>query len=77
MKKQVKPTLQVISMPVVNGKVKINGIHKTNGFGKNLRTFESRFIPRYKTMPEMPIGLPTPTFSESSNKILKERYLKE
>ncbi len=73
--KQNNPTLQVVSMPVVNGKVKTNGVHKTNGFDKNSRSYESRFIPRYKKMPEMPRGLPEPTFSESSNKILKERYL--
>ncbi|MBI2020578.1 ribonucleoside reductase class II [Candidatus Daviesbacteria bacterium] len=42
---------------------------------KNGRSFESRFIPRYKSMPATPKDLPTPTFSEPSNKILKERYL--
>src|SRR3989338_9074647 len=78
MKKQ-KPVLQAITAP------RIHGISKTNGHfngqlkpaGKdiNSRKFEDRFVPRYKKMPELPIGLPEPSFSESSNKILKERYL--
>ncbi len=80
MKKQ-KPVLQLVAIPHtsgkrVNGKVKTNG---HNGHAENLdinsRTFETRFIPRYKKIPEIPSGLPTPSFSESSDKILKERYL--
>lgn len=71
MKSKNKPTLQVVSVPRVYGK----GVRKTNGFGKNGRAFETRFIPRYKVMPTIQDGLPVPTFSESSNKILKERYL--
>lgn len=66
-----RPTLQVVSVPRVHGK----RVRKTNGFGKNGRAFETRFIPRYKVMPIIPDDLPIPTFSESSNKILKERYL--
>lgn len=72
-------TSQIVSMPKVNGKNKTNGEYKTNGktngLSEGARTFETRFIPRYKTIPQMPEGLPEPTFSESSNKILKERYL--
>ncbi|MCL4365609.1 adenosylcobalamin-dependent ribonucleoside-diphosphate reductase [Patescibacteria group bacterium] len=54
---------------------KTNGEYKTNGLSKNGRTFETRFVPRYKKIPSLPSGLPEPTFSESSNKILQERYL--
>ncbi len=75
-KKQTKPVLQVVSMPrVVNGKRKTNGVHKLNGYHKNGRSFETRFVPRYKKMPATPKDLETPSFSESSNKILQERYL--
>ncbi len=70
--KQEKPVLQVIT-PAVSGKAKTNG--KTKSVGINSRTFETRFEPRYAKMPEMPEGLPQPSFSESSYKILKERYL--
>lgn len=84
MKKKTKPTLQVVSMPTVHGKrvhgkKKTNGEHKANGkangLDKNSRDFETRFIPRYKKMSPLPKDLPTLSFSESSNKILKERYL--
>ena len=70
-----KSTLQLVS--VARGKIqkKTNGEHKTNGLDINGRTFGTRFDLRYKKMPQMPEGLPQPTFSESSNKILKERYL--
>ncbi|MBI2086398.1 adenosylcobalamin-dependent ribonucleoside-diphosphate reductase [Candidatus Daviesbacteria bacterium] len=74
MKKQVKPVLQLVSVPKVSEK-KTNGELKPNVQDKNSRTFETRFIPRYKKIPTLPIGLPEPTFSQSSNKILKERYL--
>ena len=87
MTKKQKSVLQVVSMSRVNGKKKIGG--KTNGknghanpdrigangLDVNSRNFEKRFIPRYKKMPDLPTGLPEPTFSESSNKILRERYL--
>ncbi len=73
--KKTNTTLQVVTVSRTSGKKKLNGQHKTNGLDKNSRTFETRFLPRYKKMPEMPAGLPEPTFSESSNKILKERYL--
>ena len=73
-----EPILQVVSVHRPNGTTK----KLTNGhadqvldLGKNSRTFDTRFKPRYKKMPEMPAGLPQPSFSESSNKILKERYL--
>lgn len=70
-----KTTSQIISIPHV-GKQKItNGEQRSNGLNKNGRSFETRFVPRYKTMPEFPGSLPEPTFSESSNKILIERYL--
>ncbi len=69
MAKKKDTTLQVIT-PVTTGKLK-----KTNGHLKGVRSFEDRFIPRYEKMPAMPVGLPEPSFSESSNKILKERYL--
>ncbi len=54
---------------------KTNGVK--NGVLKDVDTrgFANRFEARYKVMPEIPAGLPEPTFSESSNKILKERYL--
>lgn len=70
------PTLQVATMPKMNGKRKTNGSngHATS-LDKNSRSFETRFTPRYKDMPKLPGGLPEPTFSESSNKILTERYL--
>ena len=68
----------MISMPRQH-----SGVKKTNGeanghapvLGVNSRTFNTRFEPRYLKMPPLPLGLPEPTFSESSNKILKERYL--
>ncbi|MDP3732927.1 MAG: ribonucleotide reductase N-terminal alpha domain-containing protein, partial [Candidatus Daviesbacteria bacterium] len=78
--KNIKTTLQVITMPrVYAGRKKTNGVQKTNGkhngLNRNNRSFETRFIPRYKKIPLMPQDLPIPTFSESSNKILLERYL--
>ena len=73
---KTKPTLQVVTMPHLRGrKKKTNGESRANGLGRNSRTFETRFIPRYKKMPQTPKDLETPTFSESSNKILQERYL--
>ncbi len=83
MSKNIQPTLQPVSMPAVQGKKvhgkKTNGHNGHNGHAKvldvNSRTFETRFTPRYKKIPTLPSGLPEPTFSESSNKILKERYL--
>ncbi|MBI4040079.1 adenosylcobalamin-dependent ribonucleoside-diphosphate reductase [Candidatus Daviesbacteria bacterium] len=41
----------------------------------NSRTFETRLEPRYDKIPALPKGLPVPVFSESSQKVLKERYL--
>ena len=80
--KREKPVLQIISVPRSSGHVKkTNGRANpdkigANGFAQPLkRTFETRFEPRYTKMPDMPSGLPEPSFSESSNKILKERYL--
>jgi len=81
--KKQKSVSQVVSMPRVNsprsaggaGGKHTNGIRKTNGHDINSRTFADRFVPRYKKMPELPSGLPEPSFSESSNKILIERYL--
>lgn len=71
--KKNKATLQVVHIPKIHGSRKING--KSNGRDKNGRRFETRFIPRYKEIPPLPGNLPAPTFSESSNKILQERYL--
>lgn len=71
-KQKNTPILQVVTAP------RVNGVKKTNGHAdldKNSRTFETRFEPRYKKMPDLPQDLPEPSFSESSNKILKERYL--
>jgi ribonucleoside-diphosphate reductase alpha chain len=75
------PILQQISAPIAS-------IKKTNGhangqaingqvvdLGINSRSFETRFTPRYEVMPDFPEGLELPHFSESANKILKERYL--
>lgn len=76
-KSHTKPVALQVS-PVLPRAKKGNGLSNGHGNGKlqaNSRTFETRFIPRYKKMPEMPQGLVQPTFSESSNKILKERYL--
>ncbi|MCL5784185.1 MAG: adenosylcobalamin-dependent ribonucleoside-diphosphate reductase, partial [Patescibacteria group bacterium] len=73
--KKTNTTSQIVSVSRTQGKRKTNGEHKTNGLDQSVRTFETRFIPRYKKMPEIPVGLPQPTFSESSNKILQERYL--
>src|SRR3989344_4807379 len=73
--KKTKTTMQVISVPRIRVRRKTNGQIKTNGLDHNGRSFETRFTPRYKKMPPMPKELPEPTFSESSNKILKERYL--
>ena len=73
-----KPVLQIVHIPRVHSVKKVNGQVNglTNGHTKNLkpnsRTFENRFEPRYQKMPDMPSDLETPTFSESSNKILKE-----
>ena len=69
--KKTKPILQVVSAPRIRG----NGHLKTNVLDKSSRTFETRFVPRYKKMPSLPKDLPNPSFSESSNKILIERYL--
>jgi len=71
-----KSVAQVVSVPRIP-KEKTNGL--TNGHtsanDKNSKTFETRFEPRYDKMPEMPADLIQPNFSESANKILKERYL--
>ncbi len=80
MKKQ-KLVLQTVAAPRVhktNGHAnpqnrRANG--KTTNPGGNSRTFETRFLPRYNKIPSLPESLPVPTFSEASNKILKERYL--
>ncbi|TSC88623.1 MAG: ribonucleoside-diphosphate reductase alpha chain [Microgenomates group bacterium Gr01-1014_7] len=71
---------QVVAMPRIYGKSKTNGkpnpdLIGANGHDETARTFETRFMPRYKKMPQLPKDLPQPSFSESSNKILQERYL--
>ena len=89
MKKQILQVIsipRVNGRAKTNGKSKINGLPagplrrsfseaSRQGLGINSRTFETRFEPRYKKMPDLPEGLETPSFSESANKILKERYL--
>ncbi len=75
MKKRADTTSQIISLPRTRGRRKTNGEHRTNGLDANGRSFETRFMSRYKKIPSLPAGLPVPTFSESSNKILQERYL--
>ncbi|MBU1000258.1 ribonucleoside reductase class II [Patescibacteria group bacterium] len=70
-----KPILQVAVMPRTLKKKRINGEYKNHKLNKNGRSFETRFTPRYKTIPQRPGDLPEPTFSESANKILNERYL--
>ncbi len=72
--KKTKAIPQVVSILRSKSK-KTNGEYAINGLDTNGRSFETRFEPRYKKMPEMPSDLPEPTFSESSNKILQERYL--
>ncbi len=72
--KKTKAISQVVSVPR-NRPKKSNGEHRITDLGINGRTFETRFKSRYKKIPEMPVSLPEPTFSESSNKILQERYL--
>ncbi len=62
--------------PIKNKKT--NGILNGKSSGVidiNSRTFETRLIPRYDEIPPLPEGLPQPTFSEASVKILQERYL--
>lgn len=74
--KKAEITLQMVT-PTVAPK-KASSSKKTNGattIGINSRTFETRFIPRYDVMPDVPDDLAVPTFSEASQKILKERYL--
>jgi len=71
--KDTKPILQVVAIPRVGAKIK-----HTNGEVKkvtNGRSFETRFVPRYTQIPAVPADLVQPSFSEASNKILKERYL--
>ncbi|MCR4306226.1 MAG: adenosylcobalamin-dependent ribonucleoside-diphosphate reductase [Candidatus Daviesbacteria bacterium] len=75
MKKRADVTSQIVSVPEARGHKKTNGEHKTNSLNANGYSFENRFRARYKKIPEIPTGLPEPTFSESSNKILHERYL--
>ena len=73
-----KTVSQVVSVPRASGVVKKTNGHangKILNLGINSRSFQTRFEPRYKKMPEIPEGLETPAFSQSANKILKERYL--
>lgn len=72
---RTKTVLQVVSIPRVHARKRTNGEQKINGHDRNSRTFETRFLPRYTKMPALPKDLPQPIFSESSNKILQERYL--
>src|ERR1041385_2494483 len=70
-KNREKAVAQMVSIPRTNGHAKSH----PDDLGINSRNFQTRFEPRYKIMPEMPEGLMEPSFSESANKILKERYL--
>ena len=82
---KTKSVSQVVSIPrTVDKTRKSNGLPAgrqghANGtalnLGINSRNFQTRFEPRYKKILAMPEGLETPTFSESANRILKERYL--
>jgi ribonucleoside-diphosphate reductase alpha chain len=76
-KNQDEIALQQVIMPRSVGRPKTNGHAEGQvmDLGINSRTFETRFVPRYDEMPEVPDGLQQPSFSESANKILKERYL--
>lgn len=73
-----KSTPQIVSIARARRKKRFNGENReneVNGLNRNGRSFETRFVPRYKKIPQIPSDLPEPTFSESSNKILQERYL--
>lgn len=71
---QIHDKTNAMDIAPSSGRVKkTNGV--SNGMAKISRNFETRFEPRYDQTPEMPEGLEEPSFSESSNKILKERYL--
>lgn len=61
------------SRPKTNGALRKPTEAHTKDY--NSRTFETRMLPRYEVMPQMPAGLPEAHFSGSAEKILKERYL--
>lgn len=44
---------------------------------KNSRNFTTRMVPRYDKIPPPPGNLPQPQFSEASEKVLLERYVKK
>lgn len=87
MAKQTKQEiLQVVSVPLTKEKKnKKNGLTNGNGHTngeiqpgaviRGERTFEQRFEQRYEKMPPLPEDIEPLTFSDSSQKILKERYL--
>lgn len=62
--------LQLISVAETNGQLK-----ETNGKSVDSRTYQTRFEKKYKEFPSVPEGLEKPFFSESSLKVLQERYL--
>lgn len=64
-----------VPAPSISDLKKSNGQSNGSFVGKNSKTFETRFEPRYQAIPAMPANLAQPSFSESANKILKERYL--
>ncbi len=71
--KKTDRTLQVVT-PIrdkQSGRTKSNGVVKSI----NSRDFETRMIPRYDSIPQLPKDIPEATFSESAQKILRERYL--
>src|SRR3990167_11413553 len=76
--KNAKSVSQVVSIPRTGDKPKKSNGHADGtvlNLGINSRNFQTRFEARYKKIPAMPKGLEIPTFSESANRILKERYL--
>ncbi|MCL5784902.1 MAG: adenosylcobalamin-dependent ribonucleoside-diphosphate reductase [Patescibacteria group bacterium] len=77
-RKQKTISLQV-SLPEHSASKKLTNGHSNGLLQKlpdvNSRTFENMTEPRYKEMPPLPENLPQPEFSQSSEKILKERYL--
>lgn len=68
--------MQVVAPSRARKSSRANGVG--NGVKKPIsgRTFETRMIPRYDAIPKLPEGLADANnFSESAQKILKERYL--
>src|SRR5207247_2567968 len=73
--KQMSVSLQVNPVSAKRINKKTNGHANGVKLSKNSRSFETRLIPRYDAIPPMPQNFIEPHFSESSEKILRERYL--